>query len=148
MKLDTGKLQSPLHDHVHRVESGRRTVALVAVLSLLIVSIVALVVMVLRQDGMLQDRETEIATLRTQVVSLRSQGASTREELVRMTAVNERLRDRIAATSDELRRELAAMRQRYDAMVGSALPDGRMSETSGSSTGTGWRTSDSSMRAP
>jgi hypothetical protein len=125
MKLDTRKLQPPLHDPVHRVERGRRTVALVAVLSLLIVSIVALVVMVLRQDGMLQDRETEIATLRTQVVSIRSQGAGTREELVRMTAVNARLRDRIAATSDELRGELAAMRQRYDAMVGPALPDGR-----------------------
>lgn len=98
---------------------------MVAVISLLIVSIMALAVIVRRQDGMLQDRETEVATLRTQVVSLRSLGASAREELARMTEANERLRERVGTTADELRGELATMQQRYDAMVGPALTDGR-----------------------
>jgi hypothetical protein len=125
MKLDTGKLEPSLHDSMHRAEGGRRTVALVAVLSLLITSIIALAVIVLRQDGMLQDRQAEVASLRSQVATLQSQGASAREELASVMVANERLRERAGTTADELRGDLAAMRQRYAALVGPALPDGR-----------------------
>ena len=117
MKLETPHLEIS-EEPGHRVEGGGRAIAFVVAFALLSASITALSVIVVRQDAELRDRDTEVATLQ-------AQRANTLEGMAALSEANRRLRDRLAANTDELREELDAARRDFVTMVGPALPDGR-----------------------